>query len=39
MNDQDQFATVNGIEICYRHTGNDDGVPLLVMGLGAQLIA
>ena len=39
MTDQDQFATVNGIEICYRHTGNDDGVPLLlVMGLGAQLI-
>lgn len=39
MTDQDQFATVNGIEICYRHTGNNDGVPLLlVMGLGAQLI-
>ena len=39
MIDQDQFAPVNGIEICYRHTGNQNGIPLLlVMGLGAQLI-
>ena len=39
MTDQDQFTTINGIQICYRHTGNDDGIPLLlVMGLGAQLI-
>ena len=39
MTDQDQFTTINGIQICYRHTGNYDGIPLLlVMGLGAQLI-
>ena len=39
MIDQDQFAPVNGIEICYRHTGNQNGIPLLlIMGLGAQLI-
>ena len=39
MTDQDKFAIVNGVKICYRHTGNDDGIPLLlVMGLGAQLI-
>ena len=33
-------AAVNGIEVHYDVTGDDDGVPLLlVMGLGAQMIA
>ena len=40
MSIQDKFAEVNGIQICYRTTGNQDGTPLLlVMGLGAQLIS
>jgi pimeloyl-ACP methyl ester carboxylesterase len=38
MSFQDEFAEVNGIQICYRTTGNQDGIPiLLIMGLGAQL--
>ena len=36
---REQFARVNGIELCYEDVGDADGQPmLLVMGLGTQLI-
>ena len=39
MNNKDQIATINDIQICYRDTENQNGIPLLlIMGLGAQLI-
>ena len=39
MNNKDQIAAINDIQICYRDTENQNGIPLLlIMGLGAQLI-
>jgi pimeloyl-ACP methyl ester carboxylesterase len=36
----EQFATANGIELCYQEMGDADGEPLLlVMGLATQMIA
>jgi pimeloyl-ACP methyl ester carboxylesterase len=37
---EEQFASVNGVELCYQEMGDPEGEPLLmVMGLATQMIA